>query len=152
MIVLLDLVLLKPRAFLHLLYNRGTPPLDAEKRRRAGEQASRDVVSRDQQLNSDLARLTVATVVGETMVRFLPAIRGDEHIAVATGLRTCLGVIVELSFQLAASTSLAVVLLWTKGWVSRSSRPSDTDSITGQTKSVPDGRRRDFRHVINSRS
>lgn len=151
MVVLLDLVLLKPRAFLHLLYNRGTPPLDAEKRRIPDDGSPQDIVPRAQKLNSDLTRLAAATVIGETMMRFLPAIRNDEHIAISAALATCIGVVVELSFQLAASTGLAVVLLWMRGWLSRPKDGPGAKARNETKEELSDGRRRDFRSVPRHR-
>ncbi|WVQ95784.1 hypothetical protein IAU59_002883 [Kwoniella sp. CBS 9459] len=65
LVLLLDLILLKPHVFLHLLFNRGSPPFDADK----GRLNTRDVASQQPCLSEASGRGNVAGVHIATPIR-----------------------------------------------------------------------------------
>ncbi|KAK8854945.1 hypothetical protein IAR55_003684 [Kwoniella newhampshirensis] len=102
LVILLDLILLKPRVFLHLLFNRGSPPLDASPSAYANANANAGVtetetetdirtdatstsrtkrdmlrregdVARKRRLIEDLWVLATISVLAETAARILPS-------------------------------------------------------------------------------
>lgn len=163
----LDLVLLKPRVFLHLLYNRGTLPLVApggipdptvdaisESVNPTPLSASSDKHdSRYLQLRSDFIRLACLAVVAETAIRALRLGAGGEGADGSKWMITSdptgpflppwelvillLRTSVELAAQLCASTILAVVALSIRGL----RRDENSGSASG---SKSDGRMYNF--------
>jgi hypothetical protein len=118
----LDLVLLKPRVFLHLLFNRGSPP------RVAGESSQPDskgkgAGARLQVVTQTLCLFLLATLVAEVTVRALAA---NTYTLPALALTTARAA-AELAAQLSASTALALAILRFRGWypASREAVPRD---------------------------
>ncbi|WRT69720.1 uncharacterized protein IL334_006710 [Kwoniella shivajii] len=70
LVILLDLILLKPRVFLHLLFNMGSPPFDADKGIAipALDQQRR----REYQIRKDMMKLILISAIAETALRVLP--------------------------------------------------------------------------------
>lgn len=109
LVLLLDLILLKPRVFLHLLFNRGSRPLSTTK---PVDDEDERGMERDRVLWKDLVRLAGLTVVAETAVRVLP----DFSVALA-GLAWVLGgVLAELVAQHLTTLGLALVILRLRRW------------------------------------
>ncbi|BEJ04340.1 hypothetical protein CcaverHIS641_0201570 [Cutaneotrichosporon cavernicola] len=128
LLLVLDLVLLKPRVFLHLLYNRGSPPFDA-----------RGVITdsppqhggydRAAGLRADLVRLGAATLAAEAASRL--ADRPELGV-----LRVALVAALELTAQLITSTTVTLAILHLRGWYPPTS------------KGISDGRRDGFRPIL----
>lgn len=123
-LLLLDLVLLKPRVFLHLLYNRGSEPLlagstSSDPPPKAGRRP------RDALLWRDFARLVGVSILAETLIRLVrepqtPAgTLGHYSIGIRSMVGTLLYAVLELGAQLTMSTTLAVAALWIRGWRGR---------------------------------
>ena len=112
LILLLDLVLLKPRVFLHLLFNRGSSPFSANGPNQGGEERKS---ARRAMVRGDFLWLVTLTVLAETIVRLLPqqytqAI-GPSMIGKKVGQ-----VVVELLVQHLVTLGLALVVLRSKAW------------------------------------
>lgn len=121
LLLILDLILLKPRVYLHLLFNRGHPPKDG----------SRDAVptpepgaSRD--LWSDWALLSFATIASESATRLIAG-RRTSHLTGSEVVRLVVLVIFELVAQHLATTAVALLALRLKGWHRRSAKAASSD-------------------------
>ncbi|WVQ78949.1 hypothetical protein IAT38_001041 [Cryptococcus sp. DSM 104549] len=144
LLLLLDLILLKPRVFLHLLFNRGTPPFDAAPpdgltstdsgEPRGGLSLTQREEARERQLWDDARALAAVSILAETGVRLLPSIgAGTTH-----GLQPALvlGVVVlEGAAQHLATLGLAILALKLRGWY-----PADRREMVGKSMSARDGR------------
>ncbi|GMK56253.1 hypothetical protein CspeluHIS016_0300930 [Cutaneotrichosporon spelunceum] len=128
LLLVLDLVLLKPRVFLHLLYNRASPPRDA---RSVGTVSTPEHGSYDRAsgLRADLIRLGAATLAAEVASRLA------DHPELGV-IRVTLVAALELAAQLATSTAVTLAILRLHGWYPPTS------------KGVPDGRRDGFRPIL----
>lgn len=137
MILVLDLILLKPRVFLHLLFNRGSVPLNAIGPE-VDERTKR--LRRERVLRDDLARLGALTIFAETIVRLLSHLSAG---GVQTGLIlwTVMTVIAEMLAQYLITTLIALAILRWRGWYPFSARSS-----SGKAEER-DGRRENFRYV-----
>ncbi|WWC73673.1 uncharacterized protein I206_107645 [Kwoniella pini CBS 10737] len=114
LIILLDLILLKPRVFLHLLFNRRSPPFDTDK---GTESSGKDnQVIRQQRLSQDLWKLSAISVLAETVLRFLPSVTGECRITVYQVIITCGLVLLEGITQHAVTLSLTLLALRIRRW------------------------------------
>ncbi|CAK9782960.1 hypothetical protein CC85DRAFT_286929 [Cutaneotrichosporon oleaginosum] len=129
LLLVLDLVLLKPRVFLHLLYNRGSPPLDARDASTLPPTHKSDGYDRAAGLRADLLRLGAATLAADVAVRFADR-------PMLSILRLALVAAIELAAQLFTSTAAALVILRLHGWYPPTS------------KGVGDGRRDGFLPIL----
>lgn len=129
LILLLDLILLKPRVFLHLLFNRDTPPLDA-----TSGQVSVVDDGRHRRIHADLFKLFGTVILAETAVRLTHLQTSTWHvISHVTG-----SVIVETVSQHATTLLLTLALLRWRNWY-----PFDARTPS-PPKNPNDGRQRDF--------
>lgn len=129
LLLVLDLVLLKPRVFLHLLYNRGSPPLDAGGGVTSSPTNEKDGYDRAAGLRTDLLRLGAATIVADVAVRL-----ADRPTLGLARVALCAGI--ELAAQLITSTVAALAILRLHGWYPPTS------------KGVGDGRRDGFLPIL----
>jgi hypothetical protein len=140
LILLLDLVLLKPRVFLHLLFNRGSTPLSAVEPNddQGKRQEAREVVLRD-----DLIRLVSVTVFAETAIRLIPQSSGLDQ---DTGIIwPVLGMVMaELIVQYLTTLGLSLAVLRWRGWYPF--RADDRNTMNEQR----DGRQEYFMYVCSS--
>ncbi|OCF42645.1 hypothetical protein I317_03504 [Kwoniella heveanensis CBS 569] len=144
LILFLDLILLKPHVFLHLLFNRGSPPFDADKggarslardpsvsasrSSSAGSQVDR---SRAKRIHEEIIKYGLISILAETAVRLLPLLQlPSQSGAYITGSYTnlsfgiCVGqiartmgmVILEGLVQHLITLVLALLALRWKGW------------------------------------
>ncbi|CAD6565396.1 MAG: hypothetical protein TREMPRED_001152 [Tremellales sp. Tagirdzhanova-0007] len=112
LILFLDLVLLKPRVFLHLLFNRGSTPFSATGPNQGLEErksARRAVV------RGDLFWLITMTVFAETIVRLLPHLSALAIGPILIG-KTVGNVVAELSVQHLVTLGVALVVLKLRAW------------------------------------
>ncbi|KAL7425190.1 sterol homeostasis protein [Cryptotrichosporon argae] len=121
LLILLDLVLLKPRVYLHLLFNRDSARLDADaavtEQAQATATATATAGRRDTHVHAQLARLALAAVAAESAVRLLPHVTARGLCAdAATVARTVAAVGAETAAQLATTTLLALAVLRAQGW------------------------------------
>ncbi|KAK4685966.1 lipid intermediate transporter, partial [Tremellales sp. Uapishka_1] len=128
LLLLLDLILLKPRVYLHLLFNRGSLPLDANAKDETPSSASSTLRRRD--LQHDLFILASTTLASEAAVRILPLPRQHWWSAIAMSL-------VEVAAQHLATLLLALLVLRWKGWYPPA-------SSTHAYRSRRDGRQENF--------
>jgi len=130
LILLLDLILLKPRVFLHLLFNRGSPPFDATSLKTVQKD-----VERGGRIRRDVGVLLATVIVAETLVRVLSQAHG-------TQLRTFAGVLgivtAETVSQHAITLGFTLVVLRWREWYPMKGQPSPVTN---------DGRQRDFMYV-----
>ncbi|ORY34685.1 Arv1-like family-domain-containing protein [Naematelia encephala] len=131
LILILDLVLLKSRVYLHLLFNRGAPPL---------ETTVPDIdfnTKRRSDVWTDMIMLSAMAVIAETTLRILASTSIPEAaISESSILRTTVLVVLELLAQHLTTTLLTLVVLRVKGWY-----PSSTTTTTSKTT---DGRQINF--------
>ena len=115
---MLDLVLLRPRVFLHLLFNRGTLPLiagssvDTHVTRSVSESAQRSEMKRTRRLKTDFLHLVGVSILAEAAIRTirLSSFINSPHSMLPIPY-TLGGVLAELSIQLGVSTVLASIFL-----------------------------------------
>lgn len=119
------------------MYNRGTKPLDATI---TGPKTNLDDLGpRDSVLRQDLLRLSVVTILAETLVRVNPPQWGASHSSDVSfnlqlkdiqAVRKLIGVIgivlLELIAQYMTTLSLALGILWLRGWWSAGDKPSES--------------------------
>ncbi|WVW86905.1 hypothetical protein I302_108960 [Kwoniella bestiolae CBS 10118] len=136
LIILLDLILLKPRVFLHLLFNRGSPPFDADKGVEipAVERQER----RKARIHQDVWKLGYLSVIAETTLRLLPAFTAGGGIAMNQLIRIGSIVLVEGIAQHAVTLCLALSALRLRGWYTMD---NEGDKIDEKRR---DGRRENF--------
>ena len=129
LLLLLDLVLLKPRVYLHLLFNRGHPPKDGGPRPKNVLPSSKDVLPG---IWVDWLRLIAITVVAETVSRLI-ALSPVHSLDALTTLWTVAAVSAEVLAQHVMTTLVALVALRIRGW-----------RISRDLKEVQDGRQKHF--------
>ena len=143
---LLDLILLKPRVFLHLLYNRCHRPLLADKvdKTTSTSDTPENQAGRVQQrtlhgttLRADFGWLMLATIVAETAIRLF---RSSAHVDIdfcgIVAVRVAVLVAAELVAQLGVSSMIAMAILHFRDWWP--CRPNEAS---------PDGRQKHFTRV-----
>jgi hypothetical protein len=134
-VLLLDLILLKPRVFLHLLYNRGTKPLDATKSdlRYDAERTDRER-EREKVLWLDLKCFGAVTYLAEVVVRVLPHVLDQGvDMDVKRIIWVGVGVMVELLVQHSVTLAMGILLLRRRNWGGGNGKAI-----------VTDGRKQDF--------
>lgn len=124
LLLLLDLILLKPRVYLHLLFNRGHPPKDVSQEMVTSPPNSPDAALN---LRLDWTKLALASLAAECAARSIgwwhphQAIPGhDVQMAIVT-------VLAELLAQHFVTTVIALAVLRLKGWRSDAKGLGDTD-------------------------
>lgn len=149
LLIVLDLVLLKPRVFLHLLFNRGSPPATSGGTEVVKDKDGDSVLQRNEvhdrkaRVNADLVSLTAATIAAEVAVRVVPALHSlDFAQSITLALLTTVRVGMELAAQLGASTLLALVILRLKGWYPFTGKQSTKED--DGTEAMRDGRQESF--------
>ena len=111
LLLLLDLILLKPRIYLHLLFNRGSRPYDVD----CEAPAARRKQERTDRLTSDFTNLALATLAAETATRLQA--RSTFTTSDAGDFVKMLGIVLlELTVQHVVTTILALAVLRWKGW------------------------------------
>ena len=128
--LLLDLILLKPRVFLHLLFNRRSPAYDAT----AGKAAGHDP-DREGRIRRDVSVLFATVVAAETLVRVLPLMDQTSAGIIPSVLSALGSVVVETVCQHALTLGLTLVILRWRGWY---------PFTASQGVSSSDGRQLDF--------
>lgn len=111
LLLLLDLILLKPRVYLHLLFNRGSRPYDVDSEVSTDQRRK----ERSERLTSDFTTLALATIIAESVAR----LQASSKHATPDGSHTVriMGmVMVELGVQHLVTTMLALAALRWKGW------------------------------------
>lgn len=136
---MLDLILLKPRVYLHLLFNRGTGPKDGVELRQATRQSQRSVADH---LVWDWTRLALIVVIAETATRLLATSTG-QTVTASVVVHTCLRVLVETSAQHFVTTILALGAIRCRQWINARISTGEAEA----PKEVLDGRRTNFRYV-----
>lgn len=146
---------------MHLLYNRGSPPLDARSVVAPTSPLSsssnfriKDGYDRSARLWADLIRLAAATLVAELAVRLL--VTASTNLTPWMVGSTAARAGVELAAQLGTSTTLAMVILRLKGWYPPPSSSSnrekvDTRATRAQVRpdaAIRDGRRDGFLPIL----
>ncbi|KAK1923635.1 Arv1-like family-domain-containing protein [Papiliotrema laurentii] len=129
LILLLDLILLKPRVFLHLLFNRGTDPLDAT----APPSPSAEEMSKDRRktrIQEDVMILFGMVVLAETVSRVIPL----DSSTFSSCLKIMCAVVCETAAQHTVTLGCALLVLRWRGWY----------PPRGSLQGVTDGRRVDF--------
>jgi len=108
---LLDLILLKPRVYLHLLFNRESRPYDVDSEVSAAQREK----ERSERLTTDFTTLALATVIAEWVARLQVSSR---HATLDGGqtMRVMGTAMVELGVQHLVTTILAMAALRWKGW------------------------------------
>nr|XP_031860726.1 uncharacterized protein CI109_003769 [Kwoniella shandongensis]KAA5527798.1 hypothetical protein CI109_003769 [Kwoniella shandongensis] len=163
LIILLDLILLKPRVFLHLLFNRGTPPFNATVNVNPSSTTfninnddddgkdSTDVNAKDTgqwkrktQLIEDLWTLGMISIISEIAVRILSNPNESGTVPATLGwdtiVRTFGVVVIEGVTQHLTTMGLSLLALRLKGWYPPIEGAISTDG-RGEKK---DGRRQNF--------
>ena len=128
--LLLDLILLKPRVFLHLLFNRGSPPYDATQSKvveRAGDREGR--------IRRDVGVLMVTVILVETVARTLPQ---RDELSLTLVIISLSTVVAETLCQHAITLGFTLLVLRWRGWYPR---------IGLQKADSMDGRQLDFMYV-----
>ncbi|RXK37973.1 hypothetical protein M231_04759 [Tremella mesenterica] len=133
LLLLLDLILLKPRVYLHILFNRGSPP-------RHAEPTVNDTDKTDQRyevLRGYLIRLSLLTLVTETILRVRsPTMELAENPWCLVRAVVVSGI--ELVTQYLVTTFLGLGWLWWVGWW-----PQD-----GRQGKLKDGRQENFIPIL----
>jgi hypothetical protein len=142
-------VLLKPRAFLHLLYNRGHQPSYADAGSTDPSATDKIDTAFDRQSSFgldtarrvDLLRVGTAAIVAETVIRLCQSADGPVVSATtssaprpAAAVAMLLLVVLESAAQLVISSALALFILYYRTWWPNPS-----------TSTLPDGRQVHFR-------
>lgn len=112
LLLLLDLVLLKPRVYLHLLFNRGHPPKDGRPKSQNAQSSSDDT---SPSIWADWSRLFLVSVVAESASRLVTRPEASCLSGFGT-LVTLLVVLVELLAQHSITTLAALGALKLRGW------------------------------------
>ncbi|KAI9638837.1 Arv1-like family-domain-containing protein [Dioszegia hungarica] len=158
LLLILDLILLKPRVFLHLLYNRGTRPLDATAPsiNRVVQTAPAGPDERETVLRQDLVRLVFVTILAEALVRIGASQGGLAGRSEGKGGIRCvwpvsgilLGVMAEMAVQYGVTLILGLSVLWARGWWTPApGTPSERVQGSGKAK-AEDGRKANFRPIL----
>ncbi|WVR08038.1 hypothetical protein IAU60_005082 [Kwoniella sp. DSM 27419] len=115
LVLLLDLVLLKPQVFLHLLFNRGSPPFDAS---RGGLPPLPDRQARRRvSITDNIIKLGLISLVAETAVRLLPVLTsGSGRVPARSVTITMTVVLLESVAQHVITLGLALIALRAKQW------------------------------------
>ncbi|WWC92823.1 uncharacterized protein L201_007782 [Kwoniella dendrophila CBS 6074] len=140
LIILLDLILLKPRVFLHLLFNRGSPPYDADQ----GKAISADdrTKVRKNRLTQDLWRLGALSIVAETILRLLPTKTKSLTTTWIQAFTVTAIVCLEGFTQHAVTLALALLALKKRGWI-----PSSCSTARNK-ELLRDGRQENFVPIL----
>jgi hypothetical protein len=111
LLLLLDLILLKPRVHLHLLFNRESRPYDVD----SEVSAVQRVKERSERLTSDFTTLALATMIAESVARLQA---WSKHVTLdgSQTIRIVGMAMVELGVQHLVTTMLAMAALRWKGW------------------------------------
>ncbi|KAL0247111.1 hypothetical protein I308_104146 [Cryptococcus tetragattii IND107] len=142
LLLLLDLILLKPRVFLHLLFNRGSLPFSAVSE--PVSEVEREVARR-RQLWEDFSTLALLSVGAETAVRLLPTLsdpRDSSDIQPSKILWTIIAVLLEGMAQHLATLGLSMLALKLRYW----NNPVSSSTDKHQTRQ--DGRRKFFVPIL----
>ncbi|TXT12968.1 hypothetical protein VHUM_01369 [Vanrija humicola] len=126
LLLLLDLVLLKPGVFLHLLFNRASAPLDAGGGVGAGAGGAAGTAEPQPahlpyraRVRHDLAVLGAATLAADAPAGFADT--------AARVLLTLVATALELAAQHAATLALALAILYARGWWPRAAGEATRD-------------------------
>jgi hypothetical protein len=130
LLILLDLVLLKPRVYLHLLFNRGHPPKDG---RPASQKGVSDPDHAIPGIWLDWSRVFMLTIVAETVSRLVTRSL-TSGLSEVGPLVTVATVAAELIAQHSVTTMVALAALKMRGWW----RSKDVDGVV-------DGRQKHFK-------
>ncbi|WWC65854.1 uncharacterized protein I303_108476 [Kwoniella dejecticola CBS 10117] len=141
LIILLDLILLKPRVFLHLLFNRGSPPFDADKGVEIAKPQRQAI--RRQKLYKDAWTMGSISILAESIVRFLPTVTSLNEVSVSQIIVTCSCVLLETIAQHVITSYLALLALRIRAWY-----PAGNDRVVPVDKR--DGRRENFLPILIS--
>lgn len=130
LLILLDLVLLKPRVYLHLLFNRGHPPNDGRPDRPEPVSQQEDTPLG---IWNDWSRLFLLNVVAESASRVVtrpttPTVSGSGIFVIV------ITVLAELVAQHLVTTLMALATLRLRGWWK-----------TEKTGGISDGRQKHFK-------
>ncbi|OCF61972.1 hypothetical protein L486_01638 [Kwoniella mangroviensis CBS 10435] len=138
LIILLDLILLKPRVFLHLLFNRGSPPFDADKGTSVTGREQHE--ERKRSIHHDLWILGCLSILAETSLRLSPALTDSNSrgIDACRAIKVGLIVLVEGIAQHGTTLCLALSALRFRGWYPSSNAKKNMDD------KKKDGRRQNF--------
>lgn len=135
LLLLLDLILLKPRVYLHLLFNRGSKPFDADHVVTSHGQE----VERSRRLRSDFTTLAFLTIVAETLGRAQRE-RNLEAPGLVGAIMALVLVVGELVIQHVVTAGLALLALKWKRWY-----PAQSE----RRNQLRDGRQEYFAYVQN---
>jgi hypothetical protein len=111
LLLLIDLILLKPRVYLHLLFNRESKPYDVDSEVSTVQREK----ERSERLTSDFTTLALATMIAESVAR-LQAWSKHATLDGSHTIRIVGMAIVELGVQHLMTTVLAMAALRWKGW------------------------------------
>jgi hypothetical protein len=111
LLLLLDLILLKLRVYLHLLFNKGSRPYDVDSQISAVQREK----ERSERLTSDFTTLALATMIAESVARLQA---WSKHAALdgSQSIRIVVMAMMELGVQHLVTTMLAMAALRWKGW------------------------------------
>ncbi|ORX37656.1 Arv1-like family-domain-containing protein [Kockovaella imperatae] len=156
LILLLDLILLKPRVFLHLLFNRGSAPFEAGHSSQPRSKRPTDVSSPERQATQRSVQLWATElwlgsiiIAAETLLNVLSTLRAvsqNDHgpLSLLNRETTSLifiaasGVIVEILAQHLTTVALTLLCLAWRGWYPTRGKMSN------------DGRRDNFQPILVS--
>lgn len=119
---MLDLILLKPRVFLHLLFNRGSEPLTTTTK--PASPSTEETLS-VQRLEYDALRLVTLMVIAEVVVRLLPVYESNHSVSISKICSLVIVVITETIAQHAVTLCLVLAVLRWRNWYPNT-RPSET--------------------------
>lgn len=141
-------MLLKPRVFLHVLYNRGSPPLDARGVVVTSSYSLKEEgYDRSARLWADLLRLGAATLAAEVAVRLVTSTTTLPPLSLVG--QTTLRAALELAAQLATSTILAMAILRVRGWYPPPPQPApEKGNSRLRPPEMRDGRRDGFLPIL----
>ncbi|RSH93219.1 hypothetical protein EHS25_007573 [Saitozyma podzolica] len=149
LLILLDLILLKPRVYLHLMFNRGHEPLSADQ---AGTQSVKDSSNpkardkattpfpddtrgvarrrkrRRDVISWDMVRLGLVTILAETAVRWMSSINPQPGAGWGSP---------ELVAQHAVTLILGLAVLWWRGWYPARNKAKSSERDGRQENFLP---------------
>jgi hypothetical protein len=105
------LILLKPRVYLHLLFNRESRPYDVDSEVSAVQREK----ERSERLTGDFTTLALATMIAESVAR-LQAFSKHATLDGSQSIRIVGMAMMELGMQHLVTTMLAMAALRWKGW------------------------------------
>ena len=139
LILILDLVLLKPRVFLHLLFNRGCPPFDATAPQDKSTLTTND--GRQAGLSEDALKLGGLVVTAETILKLQTSqqwVQGTD-LSLSLIVETVIMVLVQIATQQLVTMGLVLILLLWRRWY-----PTPETNFSSR-----DGRQVNFQYVSN---